>query len=171
MKLKLFILFLFAATICFLFFKRKEIFREKINGKVDKVLVVKSKREMYLIKKGKIIGTYNIALGDHPEGHKGMEGDERTPEGNYILDWRNSKSVCYRSIHISYPNKGDSESAKKSGVAPGDSIMIHGLHPSNQYLGDLHTSTDWTNGCIAVTNEEMNEIWPCVGYGTPIVIK
>jgi murein L,D-transpeptidase YafK len=171
MKLKFFILFLFISAIFLIFLIRKGTFKEKINGKVDKVLVIKSKREMYLLKNGEIIRTYKIALGDHPEGHKLREGDEKTPEGNYLLDWRNSKSVCYKSIHISYPDKTDIETAKKSGVSAGGDIMIHGLHPSNQYLGDLHIATDWTNGCIAVTNEEMDEIWSCVRYGTPIEIE
>jgi murein L,D-transpeptidase YafK len=160
--------------LCFLFgliwlLKNKK--EQPVNGKVDKVLVDKSKREMYLIRNGRIIKTYSIALGDHPMGDKTMQGDEKTPEGIYLLDWRNSKSTCYKSIHISYPNAADIKTAERLGVSPGGDIMIHGLHPANQYLGKWHTGTDWTDGCIAVTNQEMDEIWNCVKYGTPIEIR
>lgn len=142
-----------------------------ITGKVDKVVVIKSERKMHLIQKGKIVRSYTIALGDNPVGHKQQEGDERTPEGNYALDWRNSKSTCYKSIHISYPDKKDIERAQKRGVSPGGNIMIHGLHNSLKKMGRFHHLDDWTDGCIAVTNEEMDEIWEVVKYGTKIEIR
>lgn len=146
------------------------VFRAK-KVKVDKVLVLKSKREMYLLSKGVKVKTYKISLGDKPVGHKVMEGDERTPEGTYSLDWRNNKSSCYKSIHISYPNATDIKKAKELKVSPGGSIMIHGLHPSIKWMGSFHTRYDWTNGCIAVSNSEMDEIWELVKYGTPIEIR
>jgi murein L,D-transpeptidase YafK len=157
-------------SICVYFNYSKNRLPENIR-KADKVLVLKSKREMHLLREGEIIRTYRISLGDDPVGHKEKEGDEKTPEGNYILDWRNSKSVCYKSIHISYPNETDKAKAKKLGVPPGGNIMIHGLHKSLNWLGSLHVNEDWTDGCIAVTNEEMDEIWRCIKYGTPIEIK
>jgi murein L,D-transpeptidase YafK len=146
--------------------------QEKIkNIRIDKVLVLKSKREMYLLSNGNIVKAYKIALGDNPIGHKVKEGDERTPEGIYTLDWRNNKSSCYKSIHISYPNTDDINNSKKLRVSPGGSIMIHGLHPSIKWLGNLHSRYDWTNGCIAVSNDEMDEIWNLIKYGTPIEIR
>lgn len=138
---------------------------------VDKVEVCKSKRELYLIKEGKAIRTYRIALGENPVGHKEKEGDERTPEGKYILDWRNSKSAYHKSIHVSYPNAADKVNAKKLGVSAGGDIMIHGMKKSIAWIGSLHSKSDWTNGCIAVTNEEMDEIWAMVKNGTEIEIK
>jgi len=139
--------------------------------RADKVLVLKSERKLHLLRKGKVIKTYTISLGDDPIGHKQREGDERTPEGNYILDWRNSKSSCYKSIHISYPNEEDKKRAKKMKVSPGGDIMIHGLHPGIEWMGQLHCKKDWTDGCIAVTNEEMDEIWKSVKNGISIEIK
>lgn len=152
--------------------KEKETSRQRwVPVQVDKVLVLKSKRKMHLVRKGKIVRTYAIALGKDPAGHKVKEGDNKTPEGNYILDWRNSRSSCYRSIHISYPDKQDRATALKLHVSPGGDIMIHGLHPSIRWMGSNHTQIDWTNGCIAVTNKEMDEIWECVKNGTPIEIR
>ena len=98
-----------------------------ISGKVDKVVVLKSKREMVFLRKRQCILRCRIALGGDPLGHKGKEGDEKTPQGLYTLDWRNSRSTCYRSIHISYPNQMDQEQARQRGVSPGGSIIIHGL--------------------------------------------
>jgi len=145
--------------------------KKDVDEKADKVIVHKSKRKMQLLKNGEVIRTYKIALGDNPIGHKQQEGDERTPEGNYILDWRNSKSSCYKSLHISYPNAADKARAKQLGVSPGGNIMIHGLHPSMKWLGKFHHYKDWTNGCIAVNNTEIDEIWKIVNNGTPIEIR
>ena len=144
---------------------------KKLDEKADKVIVYKSKRKLELLKNGEVIRTYKIALGDNPIGHKQQEGDERTPEGNYTLDWRNSKSSCYKSLHISYPDANDKARAKKLGVSPGGNIMIHGLHPSMKWLGKFHYYKDWTNGCIAVNNSEIDEIWKMVENGTPIEIR
>lgn len=140
--------------------------------KADKVVVWKSKREMNLIRQGKLLKTYRIALGNQPIGHKVREGDERTPEGLYSLDWRNSKSTCYKSLHISYPNEQDRNRAKSLGVSPGGSVMVHGLFNGWGWIGNLfHPWKDWTNGCVAVSNPEMDEIWQAVDNGTPIEIK
>jgi murein L,D-transpeptidase YafK len=126
---------------------------------------------LQLLKSGQIIQTYKIALGDNPIGHKQQEGDEKTPEGSYILDWRNSKSAYYKSIHISYPNKNDKEQAKHLGIPPGGDIMIHGTNKQTAWLGKWQHLRDWTNGCIAVSNEEMDEIWAMVKNGTRIEIN
>lgn len=136
----------------------------------DRVLVNKAERRLMLYHGNKLLRSYRIALGDNPIGHKQQEGDERTPEGRYKLDYRNPHSAYHLSLHISYPNAADRASAKKRRVKPGGLIMIHGLHKGFAYLGKLHTQTDWTDGCIAVTNDEIEEIWRLVRDGTPIII-
>lgn len=139
--------------------------------KVDKVVVIKSKRLLMLLKEGEIFKAYRIALGKNPSGHKIKAGDQRTPEGSYIIDSRNARSKFYRAIHISYPNESDVSNAQRRGVSPGGSIMIHGLPNGFSRVGKLHRVQDWTDGCIAVTNTEMEEIWEYVADGTPIEIK
>ena len=118
-----------------------------------------------------VLKTYKIALGTEPVGPKTQQGDHRTPEGSYILDFRNTHSQFYKSIHITYPNPADRAQARKRGVSPGGSIMIHGLPNGWGRIGKMHLQRDWTDGCIAVTNEEMDEIWRLVPDGTPIEIK
>jgi murein L,D-transpeptidase YafK len=138
---------------------------------VSKVVVRKGERRLYLMDGEDVVRSYRISLGDNPEGHKLYEGDERTPEGDYTLDWRNTESDFYKSIHISYPSEQDRELASAWGLNPGGSIMIHGL-PNN--VGDLafaYAGLDWTDGCIAVTNKEMDEIWQLVSDGTTISIQ
>jgi murein L,D-transpeptidase YafK len=138
--------------------------------RVDLVRVEKSRRQLQLIGGGKVMRSYAIALGGNPVGHKQREGDERTPEGRYMLDWRNPNSVAHKSIHISYPNADDSAAAKALGVDPGGSIMIHGQPNGFGWLGRLLQLVDWTDGCIAVTNSDMDEVWAMVADGTPIEI-
>lgn len=137
----------------------------------DKVLVLKSERKLMLVADGQPFRTYDISLGFAPRGDKLAEGDGRTPEGRYLLDWKNRNSEYYKSIHISYPNARDRARARAAGVDPGDNIMIHGLGPEMAFLGKTHRAADWTNGCIAVTNREMDEIWLRVRPGTPIEIR
>ena len=139
--------------------------------KADKVLVVKSEFTLYLMKNKKIIGEFKATFGANPEGHKYQEGDERTPEGNYILDYKKSDSAFYKAIHISYPNKEDNKRAKEAGVNPGGSIMIHGQKNGLGWLSWISQNFNWTDGCIAVSNSAMNEIWEAVNVGTPIEIK
>jgi murein L,D-transpeptidase YafK len=143
---------------------------EKLTA--DRVVVKKSQRKLMLLKDRVVIRQYRVALGDNPYGPKMQEGDERTPEGAYILDWRNPNSNYYKAIHVSYPNDRDLQFARAMGVDPGGMIMIHGL-PSyirSPALLKEYDGRDWTNGCIAVTNEEMDEIWSLVRDGTPIEI-
>ena len=139
--------------------------------KADFVLVNKSERKLYLLQKGMPFKEYVVSLGPQPRGHKRQEGDERTPEGRYILDFKKENSDFYKSIHISYPNQFDQEQARGAGVSPGGSIMIHGF-PGGvmEYPAAVIQKINWTDGCIAVTNEEMDEIWNAVDIGTPIEI-
>ncbi|GAB6182501.1 L,D-transpeptidase family protein [Thermodesulfovibrio hydrogeniphilus] len=122
------------------------------------------------MKEGKILKAYRVALGKNPVGAKYAQGDGKTPEGRYYIVGRNPNSNFYKSLKISYPNERDIEKAIRLGVNPGGGIMIHGLSKNVEYLGKYHILDDWTEGCIAVTNEEMDEIWMLVAEGTPIEI-
>lgn len=139
--------------------------------RADLVTVDKSERRLTLLRSGTPIASYRVALGGAPTGHKVQEGDERTPEGRYVIDWRNAGSAFHRSMHISYPNAKDRKTAAKLGVSPGGAIMIHGLKNGMGWVGRLHVLADWTNGCIAVTNLEIEDIWRAVPNGTPIEIR
>ncbi len=132
----------------------------------DKMVVDKSDRTVYLLRGGEVWKSYPMGLGFTPGGHKQREGDGRTPEGDYVLDWRNPKSQFYLSIHISYPDARDKASARERSVPPGGDIFIHG-YPG--YSGG--PMRDWTLGCIAVSNAAMDEIWKAVPNGTPITIR
>lgn len=136
----------------------------------DKVEVYKSQKKLYLLKDGLRYMEFPIALGPRPRGHKVEAGDERTPEGSYTLDAKNPDSSFYKSIHISYPNDRDLQRAYDRGVNPGNSIMIHGLPNNNTMPASLVQAFNWTDGCIAVTNENMEIIWRAVKTGTPIEI-
>ncbi|MEP4198983.1 MAG: L,D-transpeptidase family protein [Aliishimia sp.] len=140
------------------------------SQQAHEVLVIKSTRELHLLRDGKTIRQYPVSLGASPEGHKSQEGDERTPEGTYTIDWRNANSIAHLSLHISYPNEADIQHAQSEGVEPGGNIMIHGIANGWGFLGGLHLGWDWTNGCIAITNDEMSEVWSLVPNGTPITI-
>jgi len=136
----------------------------------DKIFVEKATRTMTLLRGNVTVRSFRIALGKNPEGRKVQEGDGRTPEGIYIIDWRNPKSAFHLSLHISYPNPGDKARAAALGVAPGGDIMIHGVKDEMRGLGADHRLIDWTEGCIAVTNEEIEEIWSMVPDGTVVEI-
>lgn len=139
--------------------------------KADLVTVVKSKRKLYLSCKGKILKTYNIALGGNPVGHKKVRGDQKTPEGYYRLDYFKSESSFYKALHISYPNNQDCCNARKAGKSPGGSIMIHGQPNDRGWFKTLMKKRrDWTAGCIALLNRDMDEVLKFVKIGTPIHI-
>jgi murein L,D-transpeptidase YafK len=144
---------------------------ERPVGKADMIRVDKSERRLELLRKRKVVATFAVALGRSPEGGKQMEGDMRTPEGRYMIDWRNPGSHYHRSLHISYPDKADKARAAKLGVAPGGDVMIHG-QPNGYALPAslLLQATDWTFGCIAVSNADMDAIWNAVPDGAPIEI-
>ncbi len=139
--------------------------------KADKVLILKEKRLLFLLREGEIMKVYKIALGKEPVGTKIKQGDNRTPEGSYILNARKQSDKYHLTIFISYPNDSDAQRARDLGVSPGGAIAIHGLPKELAHLDKLHRKTDWTQGCIAVTNNEIEEIWSLVEDGTPIVIK
>jgi murein L,D-transpeptidase YafK len=139
--------------------------------KADFVLVEKSKNLLTLFKNKKVIGVYHVVFGGDPVGHKEKEGDNKTPEGRYILDSKNVNSSYYKSIHISYPNAKDIANAKAKGVSPGGAIMIHGQKNGFGWAAAATQKTSWTLGCIALTNEDMEIIWKSVTVPIPIEIK
>jgi murein L,D-transpeptidase YafK len=136
----------------------------------DKVLVEKGKRQLHLLKNGVPFRTFKIALGLAPEGDKEREGDQKTPEGIYLLDARNPESDYFLSIHISYPNAADRAEARKLGVNPGSAIMIHGQPNNPTFSQAFYAREDWTNGCIAVSNSDMIDIWLMTPDSVPIEI-
>ena len=138
--------------------------------KADRVVVLKSKRRMFLMKENFVLKIYVIALGRYPKGPKRYKGDAKTPEGNYILDYKIKDSDFYRAIRINYPNARDIDNARTAGKAPGGKIVIHGLPNTMTAERVGHPVLDWTQGCIAVTNKQMDEIWKLVDAGTPIEI-
>lgn len=137
----------------------------------DRVVVEKGARRLTLYRGGEALKTYRVSLGAAPAGHKEREGDERTPEGRYVLDARKENSAFHRALHVSYPDSADVARAAARGESPGGAIMVHGLPNRAPFLGRLHRLADWTDGCIAVTNREMDEIWRAVPVGTPIEIR
>lgn len=140
-------------------------------AKVNLVFVDKSERKMVLYENDKAVRSYHIALGGSPEGHKQQEGDQRTPEGTYVLDYINEQSSYYRSMHVSYPNEADKQKAKELGVSPGGFIMVHGQPNGLGWMHPVRQAMDWTDGCIAITNEEMDEFLELVEVGTKIRIE
>ncbi len=149
---------------------QKDVFAVQ-KGPADKILIEKKARRLTLLSKGKVLKTYQIALGGNPNGPKERQGDNKTPEGTYIIDSRNRNSRYHLSLHISYPNEKDKKRAKEFGVSPGGDIMIHGIKNGFSWVGDLHTEVDWTKGCIAVTNEEIEEIEKLAPNGTIVEIR
>lgn len=141
-----------------------------LNQEVDKIVVYKSKREMLVYNRNKLLKTYKIALGNSPIGHKHFEGDGKTPEGIYIIYDKNPNSAYHKNLGISYPNEADIEYAKSQNKSAGGLIKIHGLKNGLGALGKLHLNSDWTQGCIAVTNEEIDELFEYVIIGSPIEI-
>jgi murein L,D-transpeptidase YafK len=137
----------------------------------DHVVVLKKQRRLELLSQGKLFKTYKVALGSDPIGPKTRQGDHKTPEGSYILDSRNPHSKFYKSLHISYPSARDRAQASQSGFSPGGDVYVHGLPNGYRYIGAAHLLRDWTDGCIAVTDEEMDEIWKAVPDGTQIEIR
>ncbi len=137
----------------------------------DKVLVEKKARQLTLLSKGRELKVYKIALGGNPIGAKEKEGDGKTPEGLYIIDSRNKNSGYHLSLHVTYPNEKDRARAKELDVSPGGNIMIHGIKNGFGWVGRFHTRFDWTKGCIAVTDMEIEDIDKLVPDGTPIEIR
>ena len=137
----------------------------------DRVVVEKGDRKLHLVKNGEAFRTFDIALGIRPTGDKEFEGDFRTPEGTYLLDIRNPNSEFFLSIHVSYPNGQDIREARSKGLDPGGAIMIHGQPNTPMRSEAYYRSQDWTNGCIAVSNSDMIDIWLMTANNTPIEIR
>ena len=138
--------------------------------RANRILVLKSAHTMELLNHGEVLKTYKVALGN-PHGNKIQAGDKKTPEGVYLVDAKNPQSLFHRALHLSYPNAADRARARKLGVSPGGDIEIHGLPKQYAWLGATHRQVDWTTGCIAVTNSEIDEIWTLVPVGTPVEIR
>jgi murein L,D-transpeptidase YafK len=137
----------------------------------DRIVVEKSARTMTLMHGPRVLRAYKVALSREPVGAKEREGDHKVPEGEYVVDSKNAHSRFHLALHISYPNASDREKARKLGVRPGGNIEIHGLDGKYAWVGSLQRQIDWTDGCIAVTNPEIDEIWPIVRVGTPVEIR
>jgi murein L,D-transpeptidase YafK len=138
--------------------------------KADKIVVYKARRVMELLRGDTVLRTYHVALGHHPVGPKTASGDGRTPEGSYYIDRRKALSDYHLALHLSYPAPQDIKRAAALGVSPGGNIMIHGQPGGMTPAEERKMSTDWTAGCIALTNPEMNEVWRLVDTGTTVVI-
>ena len=141
------------------------------DAKADLVVVHKATRRLDLYQHGALLKSYSVSLGRHPEGPKRQQGDGRTPEGEYVLDYRKPDSSFYRALHISYPAPADRAAARAQGVDPGGLLMVHGMKNGLGWLGRLHLAIDWTDGCVAVTDREMDEIWRAVSDGTKIILE
>lgn len=142
-----------------------------LPGTADRIVIAKADRTLTLYRGTEVLRTYKVALGSNPEGPKEEEGDGRTPEGAYVIDARNAQSAFHRSLHISYPNAEDRRRATRRHVRPGGAIMIHGLPNGLSAIGAAHRLRDWTAGCIAVTDAEIEEIWRMVPNGTRVEIR
>ena len=140
------------------------------NTKINKLIVFKSKRELLAYTNGQLVKTYSISLGRNPSGDKEFEGDKKTPEGLYYINNKNQNSGYHKNLGISYPNKDDIKQAKLIGKPAGGDIKIHGLRNGVGFIGKLHRWFDWTLGCIALTNNEVDELYQAVEIGTPIEI-
>jgi murein L,D-transpeptidase YafK len=137
----------------------------------DSILILKKDHLLELLAHGNVIRTYKVALGQGGLKPKEREGDARTPEGHYVIDSRNAASAYHKALHVSYPSAEDRRRAAKLGVSPGGAVMIHGLPNGKGWIGVGHRLYDWTLGCIAVTDEEIDEIWKLVPVGAPVEIR
>ncbi len=138
---------------------------------VDRVIVHKGKRVMEMYREGAVVASYKVSLGLVPTGQKQREGDYRTPEGRYRLTRRNAQSDFFLAVQVSYPEPADIALARRNGWAPGGAIMVHGLPNVLKYSRERYLSNDWTDGCIALSNEDMLDFWLLTGQGTPIEIR
>jgi murein L,D-transpeptidase YafK len=138
---------------------------------IDRIVVEKGARKLSVYRHGCPVKAYRVALGGQPVGAKQEEGDMKTPEGSYVIDYRNPHSDYHLALHVSYPDREDERRAAARGVSAGGDIMIHGLPNGRGWMGELHRQKDWTAGCIAVTDQEIEELWRIIADGTPIEIR
>ncbi len=136
----------------------------------DLVRVSKTEHKLQVFSAGKVLHEFKVSLGRNPNGHKTQEGDGKTPEGTYSLDYKKSDSAFHKAIHISYPNANDIAVAKSRGVNPGGQVMIHGQKNGFGWLSFVSQRFDWTNGCIALSNDDMETLWILVREGTSVEI-
>jgi L,D-peptidoglycan transpeptidase YkuD (ErfK/YbiS/YcfS/YnhG family) len=141
------------------------------HGLADKIVIEKKARRLSVMSGGEVVKAYKIALGGNPEGAKEREGDNKTPEGTYFIDSRSNDTHYHLSLHISYPNEADKKRAKELGVSPGGGIMIHGIKNGFGWVGNAQSQIDWTQGCVAVTDEEIEEIDRLAPNGTVVEIR
>ena len=167
-KLRIIIFGFIAILGIYYFFPEKKL---DTNKKIDKILVLKSKRLLQVYSKGELIKTYKISLGREPKGIKQFEGDDKTPEGKYTINDKNPNSSYHLNLGVSYPSAKDIRFAKNKGKSPGGLIKIHGLKNGLAYIGKFHRFVDWTHGCIAVTNKEIEELYQNIKIGTSIEIS
>lgn len=144
---------------------------EPASLRADRIVIEKTGRRLEVRRGDEVLKSYAVSLGAHPVGHKQQEGDGRTPEGRYAIDFKNPRSRFHLSLRVSYPNATDRTNASDRGVSPGGDIMIHGLPNGLGWLAGLHRFVDWTDGCIAVTNAEIEEIWSMTDRGTAVEIN
>ncbi len=170
MKKFLLLLLLVFTTTVGAWAKTEKVVKSVKIVKADKVVVSKTQKKLYLINQGVIFQQYPVVFGPKPWGHKVMVGDERTPEGLYYLDYKKEHSQFYKSIHISYPNREDIKKARLLGVDPGGNIMIHGFPAGPHLPVSVVQLYNWTDGCIALKNEDMDAVWKAIEVGTPIEI-
>ena len=163
-------IFLLLFAICLIYYVYPEA-ELPPNTKIDKLVVVKSERVMYAYAGGQVAKTYKVSLGQNSVGDKQFQGDKRTPEGRYKINDRNPNSTFHKNLGVSYPNAADIIQAKIKGVDPGGDIKIHGLKNGLGFIGKFHRIFNWTAGCIAVTDKEMDELYTSVDNGTPIIIE
>lgn len=168
-KLIILLLLLIAVAVFFGFCQLDKPIDKTVH--IDKILVEKSKRKLHLFSGEKIIKSYNISIGRNPIGHKEFEGDKKTPEGNYFINDKNPNSGYYKNLGVSYPNEKDIENAKSIGKSPGGQIKIHGLKNGLGWISRFHLLLDWTAGCIAVTNKDIDEIYDIIEIGIAIEIR
>ncbi|MFN7044369.1 MAG: murein L,D-transpeptidase family protein [Flavobacterium sp.] len=161
------IFLLFLGLIVYYFYPEDKL---PADIQIDKLVVNKSERQMLAYSNGKLVKIYKISLGGNPIGDKEFEGDKKTPEGNYIINDKNPNSGYHKNLGVSYPNEEDIENAKRLGKPVGGDIKIHGLRNRTGIISKFHRWTDWTLGCIAVTDEEIDELYNAVKIGTPIEI-
>ncbi|GAB3533104.1 hypothetical protein GCM10027443_17940 [Pontibacter brevis] len=158
----------FIATSVYYFYPEQKL---PAGTTIDKLVVVKSERQLIAYSDGQLIKTYSVALGRIPEGDKEYEGDKKTPEGIYIINDKNPNSAYHKNLGVSYPNADDISHAKSFGKSPGGDIKIHGLRNGTGFISKFHRWFDWTQGCVAVTDDEMDELYDAVAIGTPIEIR
>src|SRR5688572_5950517 len=138
--------------------------------RINKILIRKNDREMDVYSNESLIKTFSISLGGNPYGHKQVQGDQRTPEGRYFVDSKNNRSGYHKNLGISYPNKNEKGEAKRKGIDPGGEIKIHGIRNGFGFIGKFQRWYDWTDGCVALTDQEIDELYKSVEIGTPVEI-